>query len=200
MRGASCLRAGKLLAGRRAGLNDAERLWLEEHLQGCEPCRHDARMLAGLAGLADEAAEVSMGERGLARAVQVALREGVQRPALQAARPIQRIVISFASAALVAGALALAWVTWRPGPSAPVAASEPRVVPAGAPVQLAHAEVVLTADGAAEWDAGRTTVHLTRGRVAVRVDRAPHKPFRVATDRFVVEVTGTRFEVAADEV
>jgi hypothetical protein len=198
-----CWRAGKLLAGRKTGLGEADRLWLEEHLQGCGSCRADARALDALARLAEPSDADALGERAVTRALQAALREGAMSPARKAARPQARIVLSFAIAAACAGAGVLAWTSLRGGAASSDdvrAASAPSVVPPGRQVQLAHAEVVLTEGGSAEWDAAATTVRLHSGRVAVHVDKAPHRRFRVATDRFVVEVTGTRFEVAADSV
>ena len=208
-----CWRAGRLLAGRKAGLSEAERLWLEEHLQGCDTCRADAHALAALSQLAQRTDAETMGERALARAVNVALREGGREVAPRAARPFGRIALSFSIAAAVATAGVVAWLTLREDTRAPQAhvasvsppappelPAEPGQLPPGRLVQLAHAEVLLDAGGAAEWDAASTTVHLSAGRVSVHVDKAPHRRFRVATDRFVVEVTGTRFEVATDSV
>ena len=219
MIGSGCMRAGKLLAGRRAGLGEAERLWLEHHLQDCERCRADARALDALARLAEQSDAESIGERGLARAVSLALRESSRAATPVAPRPWARIVLSFSIVAAAATAGALAWVSLRARPAAPQVAvpsvpapapasalppappvAGPHPILAGQPVQLAHAEVLLDDGSAATWDGAETTVRLAAGRVSVHVDPTAQRRFRVATDRFVVEVTGTRFEVATDSV
>src|SRR6185436_15671432 len=94
-----CWRAGKLLAALKTGLGEAERLWLEEHLQGCDSCRADAHALDALARLAASTDGESLGERALNRAISGALREGIAAPARKPARPLARIVLSFSIAA-----------------------------------------------------------------------------------------------------
>jgi hypothetical protein len=70
----------------------------------------------------------------------------------------------------------------------------------GAGLVLGPALVELAAGGRALWDLERTTLRLDEGVVRAHVEPGQGEIFRVATDRFVVEVLGTEFEVTRDGV
>lgn len=66
---------------------------------------------------------------------------------------------------------------------------------AGAVLALGPALVDLAAGGKAVWGLDRTTLRLDAGTMRAQVDPDRDSPFRVLTDRFIVEVLGTEFEV-----
>jgi TolA-binding protein len=70
----------------------------------------------------------------------------------------------------------------------------------GATLELGPARIELEKQGALRWDAARSTVHLVQGAVTVEIEPGQSASFRVATERFIVEVIGTRFRVEADGV
>jgi TolA-binding protein len=120
-----CAATGSLLAGRSAGLSEADRLRLESHLADCASCRDDAVWLDALGELADGAAGLSPRQRE--RAVAAAI-DADPVTALPGAAPRRRagMLIGVAAAAglVVAGAAALR--DGDPGPSvaAPATARE----------------------------------------------------------------------------
>ncbi|MBW2457023.1 MAG: FecR domain-containing protein [Deltaproteobacteria bacterium] len=80
----SCLWTGPLLERRAAGLDDGDRLRLEEHLAGCERCAAEARALGRIAELTD-GAHSPLSSRARRRAIEGALAGAGAR----AATPLQ---------------------------------------------------------------------------------------------------------------
>jgi tetratricopeptide (TPR) repeat protein len=79
-------------------------------------------------------------------------------------------------------------------------ASEPRDLPAGVEVAVAHARVRAVRRASISWNEKAATVKLDSGAIELDVDPALQRRFRVITDTFVVEVLGTRFMVDAAHV
>jgi hypothetical protein len=206
-------------------LGEADRLQLEYHLQSCAKCTSTRRVLLRAREAHANMSRPSIGPRGHASAIATALLEGAT-DLVPTTRPRLRLVFGgLAFAAVVAMIAIIIAVTRsnepvqiaRPG-SAP-APSEPRIVevptveaPAtlqhDGPVQLSRATVVhltgtsITAVAAADLVIAEDghAVHLKSGRIAVEVDPNARRELRVITPRFVVEVTGTVFEVDVDAV
>ncbi|MGB0680558.1 MAG: FecR domain-containing protein, partial [Polyangiales bacterium] len=65
----------------------------------------------------------------------------------------------------------------------------------GAELQLEDADITLAMHTTIRWERHRRLVRLERGQVDVSVKPPFGESFRVATPRFTVEVTGTRFAV-----
>lgn len=65
---------------------------------------------------------------------------------------------------------------------------------------FAHAQVALAGGSRVRFDAARTVLELSRGRVDVDVDAQAGARFTVATQHFRVEVLGTQFSVTPDAV
>lgn len=73
--------------------------------------------------------------------------------------------------------------------------------PAGAfTVRLAHAKLSVRGAESMTWSPEDRVVSLRGGVADVSVDPARHQSFRVVTPRFSVNVIGTEFQVAADQV
>ncbi|MBI4957382.1 MAG: FecR domain-containing protein, partial [Myxococcales bacterium] len=221
-----CLVAAGLLERRAAGLGEADRLRLEEHLGTCTACHREARLLAGLVALTAPSAAV-LGERGRQRAVDQAIRDGLEeRERGRAAGPLApqsvvglRLGLSLVAAAVVCATLTLLVLrmvgpraTERRAEEAPPAAVE-TPVPAeasrapletalaeGAGLRLGRADLAAQTASHVRWDEARETVELVDGRVRFEVEPAAAGAFRVRTSRFVVEVVGTIFEVDAERV
>lgn len=65
-----------------------------------------------------------------------------------------------------------------------------------ATVALAHAQVELRPQTTLSWQRAARRVRLHAGSLMAEVDPAAHAPFAIETERFVVMVLGTRFEVS----
>jgi ferric-dicitrate binding protein FerR (iron transport regulator) len=215
MKPIGCGRAQALLAGRAAGLSASERDALHAHLQTCGDCREQARLLDEI--ILAVGAMPSRTPAARERTIERALRQGLA----QAPEPLPPFWKSRSALAVggvvVAGALAVIVVflimsgSWRP-PQPPVAAqpsaqaqvtplaAEPRDLPAGAEVAVAHARVRAVRRASISWNEKAATVRLNSGAIELDVDPTLQRHFRVATDSFVVEVLGTLFLVDASHV
>jgi hypothetical protein len=207
-----CGRAGALLAARAAGLSTSERDALHAHLQSCGDCREQARLLDEIVLAVDAMPSRTPAERE--RTIERALRQGLA----QASQPPPFWKSRFALGGVVlAGALAatVAFVIMggseRPAqpplvaqpsvpPQATPLATEPRDLPAGVEVAVAHARVRAVRRASISWNEKAATVKLDSGAIELDVDPALQRGFRVITDTFVVEVLGTRFLVDASHV
>jgi ferric-dicitrate binding protein FerR (iron transport regulator) len=109
-------------------------------------------------------------------------------------RPLAIGGFSIAAAALGAVVMLAVHPAAAPAPLA-VGALLPREVP----TQIAHAVVTPLPD-ASVVRSDNTEIRLDHGSVFVDVDPGPHKPFRVRTPRFTVDVLGTAFSVREDGV
>src|SRR5262245_65583166 len=101
-----CVRVALLMKRREAGLSEAQRLILEEHLGRCQDCRNDARALDALGDLVDFGAPAPLGasahERAIVRALAARGAVGAGRVPLSRARARGLvIVLAFAGAAAV---------------------------------------------------------------------------------------------------
>jgi len=191
-----CSSVGALLTRRELGLSDAERLHVEQHLEGCAECRFDSQALSGLVKAIQETSIDGVADAALRRA----FAEPVG-PESSAPKHLRwRVGFGLATAAAAAAGLVL-WLSFG-------SATPERVVGVAAlkesgrfvsddvrQLQIAHADV-RALDGAILAWAG-SVVTLETGRLAVEVDPHRHRPFEVHAPRFTVRVTGTRFEVSS---
>jgi hypothetical protein len=194
-----CAESRSLLTRRRSGLSEPDGLRLEEHLERCAECRFDAAVLDGFARLSG-AEPAGFAERALSSALRA------PQPA-RTAREVRRGRAWWIAAAAigVAAAAALA-ISSREGWASPDPAGEPRApeqrghLVASRPIeiQVAHARVEVARGTELSWRGAEVT--LARGRLHVEVDPRAHARFSVRTESFVVEVTGTSFDVTPDEV
>lgn len=199
MRGWGCVQAGDLLAQHRGGLSDADRLRLEQHLEDCAECRFDAAALDDFATRVMSTPIDGVADAALRRA----LGETEHRPISgKRAEPIRRGapwgLVGLASAAALL--LALGFVLLRSGEPEPDrvqarSADHGSLVAAEATrIRVAHGLVHVPRGAELTWSG--SDVVLRREWVSVDVDPRPHRPFRVVTRRFTVEVTGTAFDVS----
>jgi hypothetical protein len=72
--------------------------------------------------------------------------------------------------------------------------------PEATAVEVPGARVDIEARATVSWARKRRTLRLHRGAVGVDVTPGQTTPFRVETDRFVVEVLGTKFRVESERV
>lgn len=177
-----CRGVRELLHRPASSLAADERLVLEGHLTACTRCRDDRARLRAVREVGEALPHESVGERGHARALAAAFLEGAAAPAPRRAAPVKLI---FAAAAVImfAAAAAVAWSTRGGGASS---SDTTAFTP--------------SADAVWQWDAGRRTAVLTAGSLEVVADPRRAGGLRVATVRFTVEVTGTRFVVDLDGV
>jgi hypothetical protein len=205
-----CLRTGFLIDARAAGLSEAERLRMEEHIADCPACRRDYQDLIRIADVTGEGARAlssSARERAIGGALE---RASAGSPAL----PARRLRPVFAvAAALAAAAAGAAFYLSRRAEERPLAFTPPpvpvaprveaaRVVsaPVGRTLRYGHARVEPRRDAVLVWEPAEATIHLRDGALDVFVDPAPHKPFRVTTSRFAVDVLGTEFAIDDEQV
>jgi hypothetical protein len=213
MKPIGCGRAGALLAARATGLSASERGALHAHLEICGDCREQARLLDEIVLAASAMPNRTPAARE--RTIERALRQGLaQAPELPPPFWKSRSALALGGVVL-AGALAVALLIMNrserpPGPPAVAQpsvlpqvtppAAEPRDLPAGVEVALAHARVRAVRRAAISWNEKAATVKLDSGAIELDVDPTLEREFRVVTDTFVVEVLGTRFLVDASHV
>jgi TolA-binding protein len=216
-----------LLQKRASGLDESEQLRLEEHLSQCEACDGESRALAALRDLALQAGS-PLDDRARERAIQRAFDGGPRRLPDAERRPLPLLAAAAALAlaattalfALLpkdgsspAGLLAfldgepigervLAGEIWESGRAIP-AGGEVRSGAVlrserGARIDLGSAVLELATDTRIRWLKESSTVNLQAGVVRAEVETGNR--FQVATDRFLVIVAGTRFEVSRQGV
>jgi FecR protein len=108
-----CFRLGLLLERRSAsGLDEAERLMLEDHLSGCTRCQEEARVLHAVAVVVERCEKTTLSvqsrERALQRAFKIAAQE-VNKRHMPGAPRISRWALAAVSLPLVAALLVLAF-------------------------------------------------------------------------------------------
>ena len=210
MKPIGCGRTRALLLARAAGLSANERDALDAHLQTCSGCREQARLLDEIVlavGVMPSRTPAAR-EHTLERALRRGLAQVPEPPSFWKSRS----ALALGGVALV-GALAAAVIfvtvsgrehTVQPPlveqPSVTPLATEPRDLPAGVEVAVAHARVRAVRRASISWNEKAATVKLDSGAIELDVDPALQRGFRVATDTFVVEVLGTRFLVDASHV
>ncbi len=130
-----CKRAIVLLLGRASGLSDAERLRLEQHLDGCERCRREALELDRLVQPALGSALPALSQRARHRIVAGALSalDSPRAPAPVAARPRRQLWVPMGLAASLAVVTTLILLSHSHSPSTQPA----RVVESTAPTPRA---------------------------------------------------------------
>lgn len=189
----NCMTAARLIDRRAAGLSEAERLRLEDHLAACMRCHQDAHLLERFAAVSEHAA-VELGAPARERSIDRALRT----PTAEIERP--RAVWKWPVLAAAATAIVLAIGWWRLQPRDSLPPNVATTFSNPATLRLAHAQVTAAQASQLEWRPQESTVLLHAGSVDVAVDPAPHRPFRVRTPRFTVDVVGTEFHVDLDGV
>lgn len=215
----TCLGIGRLIDQRRCGLDDAERLRLEEHLVQCEDCSVHTATLDGLQGLVDsDPPSLSAQRRGaiLDDALAAGASVGRQQRAGLSPRPrLTAAAVTVAVAAamfiglrapqpatqqqasvgdhLVGGALQLDDTALSPGEALP--ADRMLMSEDGAKLSLGPAHVDLRAGTRVRWQPQQGALELTEGSLLAEVDPSAKARFVVQTPKFQVEVTGTRFWV-----
>ena len=210
MKPIGCGRTRALLLARAAGLSANERDALDAHLQTCSGCREQARLLDEIVlavGVMPSRTPAAR-EHTLERALRRGLAQVPEPPSFWKSRS----ALALGGVALV-GALAAAVIfvtvsgrehTVQPPlveqPSVTPLATEPRDLPAGVEVAVAHARVRAVRRASISWNDKAATVKLDSGAIELDVDPALQRGFRVITDTFVVEVLGTRFTVDAAHV
>jgi len=208
-----CGRTRALLAARAAGLSANEQDALDAHLQTCGDCREQARLLDEIVlavGVMPSRTPAAR-ERTIERALRQGLEQACKPPfwKSRSALTVGTVVLGGALAATVA--LVIMRGSERPlqptlveqpnlRPQETPLASEPRDLPAGVEVAVAHARVRAVRRASISWNEKAATVKLDSGAIELDVDPALQRGFRVITDAFVVEVLGTRFTVDAAHV
>ena len=208
-----CGRTRALLAARAAGLSASERDALHAHLQTCGDCREQAHLLDEIVLAVGVTPSLTPAARE--RTIERALRQGLEQACKppfwksRSALTVGTVVLGGALAATVA--LVIMRGSERPlqptlverpnlRPQETPLASEPRDLPAGVEVAVAHARVRAVRRASISWNEKAATVKLDSGAIELDVDPALQRGFRVITDAFVVEVLGTRFTVDAAHV
>jgi len=101
----SCMRVSRLLAASSSGLNPADALRLEEHLEICPDCRGEAVAIERMRQLVEPAR--GLGDRGRGRAIDAALRSIGTAPARSTASARRWIPVFGLGAAAAAAAVSL---------------------------------------------------------------------------------------------
>jgi ferric-dicitrate binding protein FerR (iron transport regulator) len=202
-----CGRARRIALGALGGhASVAERLELEGHLATCAACGADHQILGLVRRLRDAEPE------GLTAAARERVRGALAaRPAPPVAEP-RRLAwpIGLGGALAVAAGVALWVVSARPAER--VVGGDVVVGAAGGDANadrdgivyrssrggrlvLGDAAADLAADTEIVWRRRDRRLDLRRGRLTVDVEHRPGQHFAVVTERFRVEVVGTRFDV-----
>jgi hypothetical protein len=189
----TCIQTASLVGARALDLGTAQRLALEDHLTGCVACRETAQLGSRFRAMLDAQATPPS---SIDRTIHRALREVGREDSSRATSRVMPRIAALCAVALAATAAIMLWPRHERNAHQQEAADMP--IPAGQVAQLGHGRVTLMGD--AMWMSSMSTVVLRRGSVLVAVDPRPHLPFAVQTDRFVVEVRGTRFHVDANGV
>jgi hypothetical protein len=123
----------------------------------------------------------------------------VTKPALApVARVVRDAAIAPVTAQVVAGELRAGTEALAAGAVVPEHTSVQAIVETR--IALPIGTFTVTADSAIQWASAEQAVTLERGSVQVEVDPKAATRLRVATPRFIVEVTGTVFTVTAQSV
>jgi ferric-dicitrate binding protein FerR (iron transport regulator) len=224
----TCHKARSLIDRREFGLDDVERLLLEQHIASCASCREMAAVMRSVVDTL-KAAPSRLDDLSRERAIKRALGGKVEREKRRTPARLYAVALAGCAAAAVLGFFGQGL---RPSAGAPLALHEPgarlpvsalrfqheaaaRVAePASAPspeapwiqadqarsLHLAHALVKLERGARLRFDAETTTVRLAKGRIEVDVDARKGQRFSVLTRYFRVEVLGTRFSVSQNRV
>jgi len=175
---AQCFRMGLLLERRSAaGLDEAERLMLEDHLSGCTRCQEEARVLQAVAAVVDRCEKTTLSvqsrERALQRAFKIAAQEVHSRHTPGAPR-ISHWALAAVSLPLVAALLVLGFHFRH------VKLGEPRVADVASKIDRVESGTVMVAGRALAMGeavgAGEVVHTDSRARVVLsqaRVDLGP---------------------------
>lgn len=167
-----------------------------DHAATCPRCRAAAAQDRAVRAIADAAAPPGLS----ARRVDAAFARAFAEPAVVPPRRwAARLLPAGLALAAATAAIAIVVLATRGNDAVTPGTPTSRSIAAGAKTTVGHGTVALSPDGVA-WQTGPTEVYLLTGTVDVEVDPAPHAPFRVRTNGFVVDVLGTVFTVSADGV
>jgi ferric-dicitrate binding protein FerR (iron transport regulator) len=159
------MRTASLVAGRAAGLSDAERLRLEEHLETCASCRADAAALDAMARVVLSNRHV-LSDRALRRAVDGAITRGQAAPAAAVSASRRGWVLGLAGVGAAAVAAAVLSSSWRGGGSLgiPPRTGEAPNVATSAPARNTNPAAVPTPS--VSPPAAAPVAHVVSGRLA----------------------------------
>lgn len=226
----SCSRARSILTSRAAGLDESQRLFLEEHLVECAECRAEARALSLASEALSEGFELDskVRSRVFARAFAEATAPRVRSRTVRSRAWLIAAAASFALVASASVALyprtevrlasvaapALDASVWQPRVISGRVAVGSRVLEKGevvgssahieskerAVVQLGPAEVTLDSGTRLTWNQKDASVLLDAGRVELEVVHRKERAFTVLTEEMRVDVVGTKFAVTRHDV
>lgn len=226
----ACLRAGRLLERRASGLDESEKLLLDEHLSTCARCREDERALSSVRELLGEGFELDARTR--ARLLDKAFEQArdTEQPRVRSRLGFLAMAaaLSFLAAGIwglarfprvearmsVARAPALSPILWQPHVLEGRVDAGGRVRTRGealgeqsrlgakdpAVVQLGLARVTMEGGTVLDWDGTRSSIHLEEGRVTLDVEHRTGHSFSVIMKDVRVDVVGTKFAVSLYEV
>lgn len=211
----SCSRARSFLAGRAAGLDESQRLFLEDHLAECAECRVEARALSLARDILGDGFELDSKSRSrvFSRAFSEAKAPGGSRASMRSR--VWPLAAAAALFALVAGASVTLYPRTRarlasvPAPELGANVWRPHVLSGRVTVggrELEKGEVV--ADGAELVSTARAVVQLGTARVALdpgtRISwNEKDASVRLDTGRVELEVVHRKvraFSVLTDEM
>lgn len=210
-----CLRAMGIADATTAGVEDADRLRLEEHLSKCDRCSGDVALLGGVVRASRDVAplEPSARERALARAFRARKSADDGKVGGRSASRERTWAVAgvFASGLALGAIVAVLGVrasneaerhNYPTGDPVEEAEQPARIIEAsdGETVVVEHAKVTAIGDSVLRWTAETSTLHVDRGEVRVDVEPNRQVPFTVVTSRFSVHVLGTIFTVLEDDV
>ncbi|MBI5481142.1 MAG: FecR domain-containing protein [Deltaproteobacteria bacterium] len=200
-----CLQTEELLTAALSGrASEAERLLLEEHLEGCAACRETRAAFEPLRRTRRWEPDLSDAGRGrvLRALLLAAAAPEAREPARSAWGGWGTVAVAAVFAFAILGLFVPAWrraaVPEAVVPRDPVAAANARDRMRPGPdgkVTLEGAVVELAPDTEALWRAASRTIELRRGAVVVEVSPNTLRGLRVTTPSFSTKVLGTRFRV-----
>ncbi len=220
-----CIKIGFLIEKRAAGLSQSEQLRLEEHLATCDACNRDARTLEALGDLIstvqspitplqrDRAIRnaLNLSRAMPTRTARTPLIAAFASTALlatsvaiwmlffqprHATKPIAVVQphrVEVRADRVLSGEVIIGNQIVQAG--AALTQNALYESETSARLSLGNAELEMFANTRIKWRKSNSTVELLAGRILADVDRSGVDRFRVITDRFAVEVVGTRFEV-----
>jgi hypothetical protein len=202
----ACLRAMQLAAASGSGLDEADRLRLDEHLGRCLRCSAEASLLAGIVRAAKSAG--SLDEKARADALAGAFRVRQARPVEAPTHRWSRAPVLVAAAVALAASALLAIVrddarslarSFQPSALAAsmetIPTEETFAVRAGETRAVEGARVSGLREATMSWLDEEGTLRVTAGELHVEVDPGRRRPFVVVMPRYEVEVLGTVFDV-----
>jgi ferric-dicitrate binding protein FerR (iron transport regulator) len=193
----SCRQARETILGTvRRQSSEADRLWLEVHLNDCPACRTEKAQWSLLERLREEPTP-RLGTDARARV----LRHLTNLPPAEPSPEPPRFRLGRFALATCLVLVSSLWV-WRStttNPSPEVASTSIRAQAAGV-LASAGAQINYQAGAAFDVQPAKRAIQLLAGEIDVEVTPGGPGRFRVITPRFTVEVLGTHFVVHMDGV